>query len=65
LEIDQIMAKLEQDNKFLEDLERQRAERKMKKTNNNISDSGFLSQSSLAGSANNSPTAKQQVHYTR
>ena len=92
LEIDQIMAKLEQDNKFLEDLEKQRAEQhhhhggKNKKgsaaaaaaasnttgespsppaaatgglhrTNSAITDSGFLSQSSLNGSST-SPTSK-------
>ena len=90
LEIDQIMAKLEQDNKFLEDLEKQRAEQhhhhggKSKKgsgkgstgsttgespsppaattgglhrTNSAITDSGFLSQSSLNGSST-SPTSK-------
>ena len=84
LEIDQIMAKLEQDNKFLEDLEKQRKEGKNKKaagaasssnttgespsppaattgglhrTNSAITDSGFLSQSSLNGSST-SPTSK-------
>ena len=61
LEIDQIMAKLEQDNKFLADLEKQRAERKgespLHRTNSAITDSGFLSQSSLNGSST-SPTSK-------
>ena len=95
LEIDQIMAKLEQDNKFLEDLEKQRAEHGkggkhgkkeakgattaasasasagespsppnaaatgggLHRTNSAITDSGFLSQSSLNGSST-SPTSK-------
>ena len=72
LEIDQIMAKLEQDNKFLADLEKQRKEAKassnstsnhsdtsnpssnnhsptsLPRTNSAITDSGFLSQSSLS-----------------
>jgi RIMS-binding protein 2 len=73
LEIDQIMAKLEQDNKFLEDLEKQRAAAEKKgespsppaassgglhRTNSAITDSGFLSQSSLNGSST-SPTASK------
>jgi len=88
LEIDAIMAKLEADNKFLEELDRQRAKAttdsngsggghvgvnaaaanssggsggaKIRK-HNHISDSGFLSTSSLAGSTNNSPTATKQA----
>ena len=66
LEIDQIMAKLEQDNKFLEDLEKQRSSKTVHKANSDsssssnqsptslprtssaITDSGFLSQSSLS-----------------
>ena len=65
LEIDQIMAKLEQDNKFLEDLEKQRSSKVVKansdssssnnqsptslpRTSSAITDSGFLSQSSLS-----------------
>lgn len=65
LEIDQIMAKLEQDNKFLEDLEKQRSSKVNKansdssssnnqsptslpRTSSAITDSGFLSQSSLS-----------------
>ncbi len=69
LEIDEIMAKLEQDNKFLEELEKQRAERNSKKSasergspgttlqraSSSVTDSGFLSQSSLNGS---SPTTR-------
>lgn len=91
LEIDQIMAKLEQDNKFLADLEKQRAERgsagsndhpktrhapgsnggssggttegegggssPVHRTSSAITDSGFLSQSSLNGSST-SPTTR-------
>ena len=61
LEIDQIMAKLEQDNKFLEDLEKQRKTKahsesgsnnqsptSLPRTSSAITDSGFLSQSSLS-----------------
>ena len=93
LEIDVIMAKLEQDNKFLADLEKQRAERgsgssssaggdaksnnapptssnsssgaaeggggssPIHRTSSAITDSGFLSQSSLNGSST-SPTTR-------
>eukprot|EP00095_Tigriopus_kingsejongensis_P012128 maker-scaffold560_size136926-snap-gene-0.23 protein:Tk12128 transcript:maker-scaffold560_size136926-snap-gene-0.23-mRNA-1 annotation:"rims-binding protein 2-like" len=61
LEIDEIMAKLEQDNKFLADLDKQRAEKKgespLHRTSSAITDSGFLSQSSLNGSSN-SPTSR-------
>uniref|UniRef100_A0A0K2TTB7 RIMS-binding protein 2 n=1 Tax=Lepeophtheirus salmonis TaxID=72036 RepID=A0A0K2TTB7_LEPSM len=64
LEIDAIMAKLEQDNKFLAELEEQRAAASNKgqhsPPNNRapsaITDSGFLSQSSLVnGEASSSP----------
>ena len=62
LEIDEIMAKLEQDNKFLADLEKQRAEKKgespLHRTSSAITDSGFLSQGSLNGSNNTSPPAR-------
>ena len=39
LEIDQIMAKLEQDNKFLEDLEKQRSSKAVNKANSDSSSS--------------------------
>ena len=59
IEIDTIMAKLEQDNKFLADLEKQRAANKgdspPHRAGSAITDSGFLSQSSLNG-ASTSPT---------
>jgi len=55
IEIDQIMAKLEQDNKFLADLEKQRAANKgdspPQRSSSAITDSGFLSQSSLNGNS--------------
>lgn len=67
LEIDEIMAKLEQDNKFLADLEKQRAEKKsespLHRTNSAITDSGFLSQSSLNGSSN-SPTSRNNINHS-
>lgn len=54
LEIDQIMAKLEQDNKFLADLEKQRSSKIAAKANlHSCSDSS----GSTSGSANQSPTS--------
>jgi len=65
IEIDQIMAKLEQDNKFLEDLEKQRADRSKgdsppHRAGSAITDSGFLSQSSLNG-ASMSPVTRERT----
>ena len=61
IEIDEIMAKLEQDNKFLADLEKQRAANKgdspPHRAGSAITDSGFLSQSSLNGNSS-SPVAR-------
>ena len=52
LEIDQIMAKLEQDNKFLEDLEKQRSSKAVNKAN---------SDSSSSSSSNNQRFVKEWV----
>ena len=65
IEIDQIMAKLEQDNKFLADLEKQRADRSKgdsppHRAGSAITDSGFLSQSSLNG-ASMSPVTRERA----
>ena len=65
IEIDQIMAKLEQDNKFLADLEKQRADRSKgesppHRAGSAITDSGFLSQSSLTG-ASVSPVTRERA----
>ena len=65
IEIDQIMAKLEQDNKFLADLEKQRAKRSEgdsppHRAGSAITDSGFLSQSSLTG-ASMSPVSRERA----
>ena len=66
IEIDTIMAKLEQDNKFLADLEKQRAATKgdspPHRAGSAITDSGFLSQSSLNG-ASSSPVSKEEKKY--
>ena len=52
LEIDQIMAKLEQDNKFLEDLEKQRSSKAVNKAN---------SDSSSSSSSNNQRFVKEWI----
>ena len=66
IEIDTIMAKLEQDNKFLADLEKQRAATKgdspPHRAGSAITDSGFLSQSSLNGNSS-SPVSKEEKKY--
>eukprot|EP00090_Calanus_glacialis_P024942 TRINITY_DN3873_c0_g1_i1.p1 TRINITY_DN3873_c0_g1~~TRINITY_DN3873_c0_g1_i1.p1 ORF type:complete len:1331 (+),score=212.74 TRINITY_DN3873_c0_g1_i1:800-4792(+) len=66
IEIDQIMAKLEQDNKFLADLEKQRAANKgdspPHRAGSAITDSGFLSQSSLNGNSM-SPITREKTSY--
>ena len=66
IEIDTIMAKLEQDNKFLAELEKQRAATKgdspPHRTGSAITDSGFLSQSSLNGNSS-SPVSKEEKKY--
>ena len=68
IEIDTIMAKLEQDNKFLADLEKQRAATVGGKGDDSpphiragsaITDSGFLSQSSLNGTSSSSPVTRE------
>ena len=66
IEIDEIMAKLEQDNKFLADLEKQRAASKNDspphRAGSAITDSGFLSQSSLnGGNSSSSPVARERA----
>ena len=73
IEIDTIMAKLEQDNKFLADLEKQRAagrpgdstDSPPHRAGSAITDSGFLSQSSLNGAGPASPVsaAKEEKKY--
>ena len=70
IEIDTIMAKLEQDNKFLADLEKQRAATKSDsespphphRAGSAITDSGFLSQSSLNGNSS-SPVSRDDKKY--
>ena len=66
IEIDQIMAKLEQDNKFLADLEKQRADRSKgdsppHRAASAITDSGFLSQSSDLNGASMSPVTRERA----
>jgi len=67
IEIDTIMAKLEQDNKFLADLEKQRAANKgdspPHRAGSAITDSGFLSQSSLNGGNSSSPVSREEKKY--
>ena len=66
IEIDQIMAKLEQDNNFLADLEKQRADRSKgdsppHRAASAITDSGFLSQSSDLNGASMSPVTRERA----
>ena len=69
IEIDEIMAKLEQDNKFLEDLEKQRAANKgdspPHRACSAITDSGFLSQSSLNGNSTSPITRERAASLNR
>jgi RIMS-binding protein 2 len=70
IEIDQIMAKLEQDNKFLADLEKQRADRSKgdsppHRASSAITDSGFLSQSSLNGNSMSPVTRERAASLNR
>lgn len=69
IEIDEIMAKLEQDNKFLADLEKQRAASKNDspphRAGSAITDSGFLSQSSLNGNSTSPITRERAVSLNR
>lgn len=69
IEIDEIMAKLEQDNKFLADLEKQRAASKgdspPHRAGSAITDSGFLSQSSLNGNSTSPITRERTVSLNR
>ena len=68
IEIDTIMAKLEQDNKFLADLEKQRAANKgdspPHRASSAITDSGFLSTSSLTGVSTSPVTAREKQNST-
>ena len=67
IEIDTIMAKLEQDNKFLADLEKQRAANKgdspPHRASSAITDSGFLSQSSLNGNSTSPITRESKSSF--